>query len=361
MSLAAQEGFSSEAIDDVRFEELALRLFRIQSQTNLCYQRYLEAMGCRVDTVSRWEDIPCVPAAAFKELEVTSIPEDARSHVFRSSGTTQQDRGAHYHSERSLALYEQSLFDWFQQHLLADDEAASELSFFSLTPQASDVPESSLVHMLDIVGQGGGYLRTRFFGFLAELGGWELALDDLLDALRRCCASGEAVCLAGTAFNFVQLLDGMTERGVLLNLPVGSRLLETGGYKGRTRELSKSELYASLSRSLDLSEDRIVCEYGMSELSSQAYDQRVHGKTTQGLTRRFKFAPWARVKLISPETGQQTSSGEVGLIQVFDLANVWSVMAVQTEDLGTLSDGGFELLGRAREASPKGCSLLPEL
>jgi hypothetical protein len=141
-----------------------------------------------------------------------------------------------------------------------------------------------------------------------------------------------------------------------LKLPEGSRVLETGGYKGRTREVPKAELHETITKQLGIPEQFIVGEYGMSELSSQAYDgvarQAVSGK------RVFRFPPWARAQLISAETGKEVAEGETGLIRIYDLANVSSVMAVQTEDLGVRRSDGFELLGRVAAAEVRGCSLM---
>jgi hypothetical protein len=129
--------------------------------------------------------------------------------------------------------------------------------------------------------------------------------------------------------------------------------METGGYKGRSRELPKSELHAMMREWLGVTEGQILCEYGMSELSSQAYDGAV-GEASRGV---FYFPPWARAQIVSPETGREVSEGETGLVRIFDLANVYSVMAIQTEDLGVRRGDGFELLGRAAMAEARGCSL----
>ena len=145
--------------------------------------------------------------------------------------------------------------------------------------------------------------------------------------------------------------------------------METGGYKGRSRSLPKAELHALITQQLGVSSSHIICEYGMSELSSQAYDHvagdggRVtsDGKLSRHMspaTRHFHFPPWARVQIISPETGCEVADGETGLIRVFELANVFSVLAIQTEDLGVRRGDGFELLGRAALAEPRGCSLM---
>jgi hypothetical protein len=124
--------------------------------------------------------------------------------------------------------------------------------------------------------------------------------------------------------------------------------METGGYKGRTRTMPKAQLRQMLSKFLGVPPSHVLAEYGMSELSSQAYD------SAAGV---FHFPPWARARVISPETGAEAGEGESGLLRVFDLANIGSVMAVQTEDLAARRGDGFELLGRAASAEPRGCSL----
>ena len=165
--------------------------------------------------------------------------------------------------------------------------------------------------------------------------------------------------MLGTAFSFVHLLDYLAEQDLWFELPPGSRALETGGYKGRSRSLPKAELHALISQRLGIPPDHIVCEYGMSELSSQAYDAALTpSRITDHASRPFHFPPWARVQIVSPETGCEVAEGETGLIRVFDLANVYSVMAIQTEDLGVRRGNGFTLEGRAVLAEPRGCSLM---
>jgi hypothetical protein len=160
--------------------------------------------------------------------------------------------------------------------------------------------------------------------------------------------------LLGTAFNFVHLLDYFMANNMRYRLARGSRVMETGGYKGQSRAVPKSELHLLITKHLGIAPEFIVTEYGMSELSSQAYD-RVAGRAGQ---REFHFPPWARAQVISPETNHEMAEDETGLLRIFDLANVRSVMAIQTEDLAVRRGDGFELLGRAENAESRGCSLM---
>ena len=118
-------------------------------------------------------------------------------------------------------------------------------------------------------------------------------------------------------------------------------------------------MHAAIARCLGVLPNAILREYGMSELGSQAYaPDSAAPPPADGAGEVFRFPPWARALVISPETGREVADGGTGLVRVFDLANVWSALAVQTEDLAIRRGGGFELLGRAPRSEPRGCSLM---
>jgi len=345
---------------DVDFNTLALELFALQFAHNAAYRKISETRGVTVRTVSHWSKIPVVPAAAFKELELTCLPPAQRTHVFHSSGTTAQRPSRHFHNAESLAVYEASLWTWFKRHILPVSEfMAGDLQLAILAPPPAQVPHSSLIHMFETVRRALGAPATSFFGCADGGGSWELDFDSVTPALNFACSGQFPLLLLGTAFSFVHLLDFLSQQNVCLQLPPGSRVMETGGYKGRSRSLPKAELHALITERLGVPTSHIVCEYGMSELSSQAYECSLRAsRVTYHVSPVFHFPPWARVQIISPETGCEVAEGETGLIRVFDLANVSSVMAIQTEDLGIRCGEGFELIGRAELAEPRGCSLM---
>jgi hypothetical protein len=292
-------------------------------------------------------------------MELSCLPATERTAVFHSSGTTGQTTGCHYHGVESLPIYEASLWRWFNANWGRVD------GMLALTPGPQAAPHSSLVHMFDTIRQRGGFTETVFTGVIPPGGAWELDFPAVLENLRSAVRAGTPVHLFGTAFSFLNLH---------FELPDGSRVLETGGYKNRSREMPKAELHGLISRQLGVKTENIICEYGMSELSSQAYARAQqsgfdgifvprpsgHGGQASGAGTAsvFQFPPWARVRIISPETGEEVQDGETGLIRIFDLANVFSVAAIQTEDVGIRRGGGFELLGRAQQAEPRGCSLM---
>jgi len=366
-------GFSTED-----FGAWALELFAAQFARNPAYRTICEARRATPLTVSHWTQIPAAPTAAFKELELTSLSPAERTHVFHSSGTTAQRPSRHFHNAESLTIYEASLETWFEAQAtrdisnrnssttepaggMGDDprllSSAVTFRVVILTPPSAEAPNSSLVHMFDFIQRKLGADGSTFVGRVDAEGAWTVDFAAARTVLTR--NDSRPVLVLGTAFALVHLLDELTVRNVRVQLPPGSRVLETGGYKGRSRVVPKTELHALITERLGVPAAHIVAEYGMSELSSQAYDS--DGWREKGGERKenrvFRFPPWTRAQVISPETGRKVGEGETGLLRVFDLANVFSVMAIQTEDLAVRCGEGFALLGRAPRAEPRGCSL----
>jgi hypothetical protein len=268
------------------------------------------------------------------------------------------------------------LLRWFERHLLPDVNDLIEeqllgpldkLPFLALTPSSDAAPHSSLVHMFETVRREFGARDSLFSGRTIGSGAWTLDMDATLFAIRKSMCANRPLVLLGTAFNFVHLLEHFAANNMRYRLAHGSRVLETGGYKGQSREVPKQDLHALITKHLGIAPEYIVTEYGMSELSSQAYDRDAglhdsapdHSHTySTAQSRIFHFPPWCRAQVISPESGREVTEGETGLLRIFDLANVCSVMAIQTEDLAVRRGAGFELLGRANQAEPRGCSLM---
>lgn len=308
------------------FERLALALFARQIKFCAPYQRLCLGQGASSETVKRWQDIPAVPAAAFKVFDLSCASLAKTAAVFYSSGTTGAQTSKHYFDADALALYETSLRAGFDAALPTRPPL-----LWALMPEPAASPNSSLSHML------GALAADRFF--------WDN--DAVLSAAL--LEVTEPVTLFGTAFAFVQLFDGTAENW---RLPAGSVIVETGGFKGRTREVPREELYALFEARLGVSSTNCYSEYGMSEMASQFYGG--------GLNPEKRGPRWVKTRAIDPETGTDAPPGTPGLLRHYDLANFNSVLAVQTQDLGTLTPGGFVLHGRAPDAEVRGCSLTVE-
>jgi acyl-CoA synthetase (AMP-forming)/AMP-acid ligase II len=341
---------TKEHPDDDSFSRLAIDLFNTQNEHVPILRSLCRALAIAPGTITHWSGIPPLTTEAFKEFEVTSIPPERRRAIFLSSGTSASPRSRHIHDHESLALYQHASTRWFQHHLIPENRP---LRILSLVPPFPQVPHSSLACMCDSVIARYGTPDSASFGRVTLQGDWEIELPSFTAELSRIAIETTPCLLIGTAFAWVQLIDQLESQRRTFVLPAGSRLMETGGYKGRSREMTKAQLHFRLQRQLGLPENAVVSEYGMSELGSQAYD-RVFGSPSRGL----QFPPWARVQLVSPENGKPSTPGETGIVTVYDLVNIRSVLAIQTGDLARFDATGLQLLGRASSSPPRGCSLM---
>jgi hypothetical protein len=333
--------------DDARFESLALELFAFQFEHCAPYRRFCERRGHTPGSVVGWRGVPAVPAGAFKEMALRSFPAERERHVFRTSGTAAERRGE-LHLD-TLDLYEASLLPSFQRGMLPDLAAGSRTRIRVLAPSPEEKPDSSLSHLFGVVLRELGDAASGF-----DVRGGALQANAAITALERAAADGTAIALCGTAFAFVHLLDALAERGARIALPAGSRVMETGGFKGRSRELPREALYAGIEAALGVAPARIVNQYGMTELGSNFYDSVL---LEPAAPRRKLGPPWVRARLVDPETGDGAQPGALGVVTIVDLANTGSVLAIQTADLGRAIEDGFEVIGREPGAEARGCSI----
>ncbi|MEM1418377.1 MAG: acyl-protein synthetase [Myxococcota bacterium] len=285
-----------------------------------------------------------LPTDVFRYARIAVHPAREDVRVFRTSGTTHGARGAH--PLRDVSLYAEAALAWASQLLFPDGPDA--LRLVSLIPSEAEAPDSSLAFMVARFGERFGELTTVWRG-------GALDAEALAAAL-----SGGPVALLGTSFAFVHAEDLLGDQRFAL--PPGSRLMQTGGFKGRSREVAPEALRAALGERYGLPETHVVGEYGMTELGSQAYEgtlaDALRGAPAQ--PRRYRFPPWVRLATVHPETLEALPSGERGLLRIDDPINLDSVACVQTSDEATLVDGEVVLHGRAPGARPRGCSLAVE-
>jgi Acyl-protein synthetase, LuxE len=333
------------ALDEDAFLALARDLLAYQLAHNAPYAAFARSLGFDANHLpARIAEIPAVPAAAFKEARLATFPAAETAVWFETSGTTRGRGGRH--ELPTTRLYEAALLASFDRMLLGDDAA---LRYLQLVPDPRERPHSSLGFMMDVVARERGDDATGWY-----LHDDELDVESFLRDVERARADGVAVCLATTAFALVALLDALAERGRTLALPIGSRIMETGGFKGRSRVVERATLYREAAERLGIPTSAIVAEYGMTELSSQYYDAP---DAREQIEPRVKVAPpWLRPVVVDGE-GRPVPEGVVGAIRHVDLANRGSVIAIETEDLGAIVSGGLVLLGREQGAELRGCSL----
>lgn len=327
------------------FADFALRCFALQFQENPAYRSLCEARQINPDTIECWEHAPAVPATAFKHLDLVTGAANSAEAVFRTSGTTRGGTRRGRHLVPHLGLYRASAVPNFAAYLMPEGER---LRLLSLIPSPGDAPDSSLSAMMGMVSDD-----------LCSGTDWVVdgrgVLD--MDRVREVAANGQPLLVAGTASALVHLL-GALDGGESLKLAPGTRLMETGGFKGGGEAVSKHDLHRRLGEGLGVPPGRIVNEYGMTELLSQLYEPVLsQGLRNERVTERTHVAPpWLKVRALDPVTLAPLEAGQEGLLAFYDLANLGSVCHVLTEDVGSVAADGVRLRGRFPGSEPRGCS-----
>ncbi len=319
------------------FDALALRVARWQAYAIAPYGKLVTARGGRI---AHWRDAPLVPTDVFRDLDLCDAAPGADLDAeFHTSGTTQGRPGVRRVPD--LSLYDAAMTAPFVQHVLGGD--AQPRPWVSLIARLRDAPHSSLSYMVDRLAQTLAHPdTTRWHMDAAGLHAGAAAAH-----LTSLAAQQRAVVVLATSFALVQLFDH--EPNLAVRLPPGSRVMLTGGFKGRTREVTEAELQALVQARLGVPPEAVVPEYGMTELSSQAYG------------RPLVAPPWLKLRVVDPVTLLDLPPGEEGLVGCFDLLNLDNVSALLTSDLGVLDDDDrLTLRGRAPGALLRGCSLTAE-
>lgn len=367
---------AGEARDDATFNALALRVFAAQFDAIAGYRAFCQKRGVLPARLRHWTEIPAVPVQAFRDVRLVSDDAGPPARVFRTSGTTGSRPGEHYMTATALALYEASLTASFRAFVLPEtaEGARSALLPLALLPPPGEAPHSSLVSMVETVGEE----------LFAEPVRW-LLREGVLDAAAFERAAAEAkrarhgVCVLTTDLALDRLLTALEAKGARLGLPSGSRVMHTGGSKGLRVELDPNALVARVEACLGVPPAACVNEYGMTELCSQFYDDALISGAAPPLPRPLRGPAWTRTLVVDPHTLDPLPAGRPGLLRIWDLANRGSVMCIQTEDraeidvptnefetpsratLAALGTAPFRLLGRARGSEPRGCSLEAEV
>lgn len=297
---------------------------------------------------------PALPTDVYRFAQVSAFEASEWTHIFRTSGTTSGARGAHPFV--SLALYDHAAFLAADHALLVHAKQPMDFILLAFSPETHG--DSSLSHMLLSFAE-----RAR-----AAHGArvtWALRDDhvdvDALDhALSVAAQAGRAVALLGTSFAFVFAEDALEARALRYTLPTGSRLMFTGGFKGKSREVSPEVLRAQMAARYGVLGTHIVSEYGMTELSSQLYGRSLITGQEES-PERLWAPPWMRITSVDPVTLLPMPEGEVGILRIDDLANLDSCLSIQTADFGRVfADASVVLLGRDPTSTPRGCSLAIE-
>lgn len=316
-----------EVRSEDEFESMALDIFRYQLKNNSIYAEFCHYLERSSSNVKELKEIPFLPIHFFKTKKVVSTTSDPQA-VFSSSGTTGQATSSHYVTD--IRLYEQSYTKGFE-YFYGD---VSQYCILAVLPSYLERSGSSLIYMVNDLIEKSNHPESGFY--LNEI-------DRLVDTLTTLDTKGKKVLLIGVSF---ALLDIVEKHRLRLK---NSIVMETGGMKGRRKELIRTELHDLLKKGFGV--EVIHSEYGMTELLSQAYSKG------NGI---FETPPW--MKFMIRDTEDPLSfmpCGKTGGINVIDLANINSCSFIATQDLGKMNeDDSFEILGRFDNADVRGCNLL---
>jgi hypothetical protein len=309
------------------FNALAMEIFRYQYANNMVYRQFVDGIIMDVSTIQHPAQIPFLPVSFFKSHRILSGKLEEQL-VFESSGTTASIPSKHFVAD--FSLYEESFTRCME--LFYGDLA--EYSIFALLPSYLERKNSSLVYMVERLM----WKSNQSFGgfYLDEMG-------KLRDSMLEAMAAGNKVMLFGVTFALLDMVEKFP-----MNIP-GAVIIETGGMKGRRKELTRMELHEILKKGFGV--ESIHSEYGMTELLSQAWSKG------EGI---FSCPPWMEILISDPNDPLTLlEDGRTGGINVIDLANIYSCSFIATQDLGRKNeDGSFEVLGRFDASDIRGCSLL---
>jgi hypothetical protein len=309
------------------FEQLALELFRLQSGENQLYRSFIQALNVDPYKVSTVASIPYMPVSFFKNHDVVTGNFEAET-VFESSGTTQT--GNSRHLLKSTHLYQRSFTKTFELFY----GSPKQWCVIGLLPSYLERKNSSLVMMLNGLIEMSAHPESGFYLYEHE---------KLAQVLRKNEAAKQKTMLIGVTFALLDFAQ-------VFRFPLKyTTVMETGGMKGRRKEITRTEVHQILKDAWQL--DSVHSEYGMTELLSQAYSAR------EGL---FRCPPWMKI-ILRDEDDPLTvkTSTKNGLVNVIDLANIYSCAFVATDDIGKLhNDGSFEITGRMDSSDVRGCSLM---
>ena len=307
------------------FETIALDIFQYQYKNIPVYQEFCKLLNCNYQSVTSILDIPFLPIQFFKSHVVSD--SQISEKIFSSSGTTGSVLSKHYVA--SIKLYKESFTKAFKQFFGNPNEYV----VLALLPSYLEREGSSLVYMVDELIQKSGHTEGGFYLY---------NINELIEKLHQLEAVGKKTLLLGVSYALLDLIEKQTFQ---LKHTI---IMETGGMKGRRKEMVKDELHSILKKGFGVK--KIYSEYGMTELLSQAYSKG------EGI---YKCPPWMKVLTRDSEDALSLIHGKTGGINIIDLANYHSCSFIATQDLGKVyNDESFEILGRFDVSDIRGCNLL---
>ncbi len=320
------------------FNSLACQLFAYQFEHIAAARAYYERCGVSPLTLKKFSDIPAIGLNVFKSYELFDGSNCQKT--FRTSGTSGKGRGASCFADEDLELMTLSILENAKANLFADQQKTR---FMMLVPSPDEAPDIIMAHGMAKIAEKWAteppFYAINKGSFLGK---------EAVGYLKKCIEDQAPVTIIGGSFGFVNFIDNIAPQLGTLPLPEGSRVLDAGGFKGRSRELTRKGFLELVTEFFQLPALQCLNLYGLTELGSQFYSRGHEEK---------KPAHWTKVRICNPMTLEEVEDGEEGIALLYDLTNVARPMAILTDDLGRRHGDGFEIFGRASGSAPRGCSL----
>lgn len=314
-------------LNEEQFEQLALEIFHVQAEKNKIYKEFISTLKINANEIKSLKQIPFLPIEFYKTHEVVTgnfIPEAD----FKSSGTTGMETSSHF--VKDLSLYEKSFIANFKNCFGAPDD----FTFLALLPSYLERTDSSLIYMMKKLIELSNDTRSGFY---------LNATAELIELLTQLNSENKKHILLGVTFALLEFPNKNSQKFLQ------TFIMETGGMKGRKKEMIREELHEELKNKFGVK--TIYSEYGMTELLSQAYS-KCDGK--------YFTPPWMKILIREPNDPMEfLSTTQAGAINIIDLANMNSCAFIATDDLGRINvDGSFSVSGRMDNNDVRGCNLL---
>ncbi len=339
------------------FNNLCVACFRVQAENIPGYARLCAQKKVDIDGVSDFLQIPPVPVQAFKTSDIFIYSKDEIHKTFKTSGTSKSSQGLAYFSAAGSEITSLAIVKNARAYLFPDN---LDTKFFLIAPSPEAAPNLTMAYgITEVMKNVGTYGGRHYIG--KEGIDWRSLFSDL----KECVEKNIAATIIAPSFAIVFMLDKMAAENIRFKLPKGSRILDAGGFKGKSREISRDEMIKTAAELLGVVPGYCVNALGMSELGTQYYDNNLKNLIEGAESPVAKENPhWAKTfvvdieddfKIIAPET-----YGKTGALLHFDLTNIDRAVAILTDDSGRYAGSGFEICGRLSPDDMKGCSLTVE-
>ena len=325
-------------------------MFAYQYQANEPYRQFCDARGVNPEIVTHWRGIPAFPTDAFKHELVTSFPKELAVMAQLTSGTTANKRGQIFRDQLGRELIFEANRVMTAAYLFPDQSELEangrKCRVLILAPSPQMAPSMGMAQGMEETRVRFGADNSRFV--LNKSG---IDIRGMIRAFEEAEASGQPIAMIGATGAFVYFFNACRAKGVSFRLPPGSRIGDGGGYRGRFGEMDRQAYYQQAWEVLGIDADHCINVLGMAESATNFFENRLR-EQTQGLPvseRRMIPPPWTRTDVVDPKTLEPLPPGEIGLLRHFDLTNLPTVLAVQSDNLGvSYEDGSFRIIGRAQ-------------